>query len=203
MFEQQQNSFTRYLTHAEEKQLIRTVCGIAGDVAFRDYCWMRLLRHTGIRVGAAARLTVHDAKEALKEGRLALRAEISKRKRGYAVPLNEDARKALRGLLTVRRRQGAGEGPDTPLIVSRKHRGLSVRSFQARMQFYRARAGLPVDASPHWFRHTLAKRVIERSTARNPLGVVMAALGHSSINSTAQYTRPDREEVAQAIEEAA
>lgn len=203
MFEQQQNSFTRYLTHAEEKQLLRTVDGMSGDLAYRDACWMRLFRHTGIRVGAAARLTVNDAKEALRDERLASRAAISKGGRGYSVPLNKEGAKALRGLLAVRRRMGYAEIPDEPLIMSRKRQALSVRSFQARMQFYRARAGLPVDASPHWFRHTLAKRVIERSTARNPLGVVMAALGHSSINSTAQYTRPDREEVAQAIEEAA
>jgi site-specific recombinase XerC len=71
------------------------------------------------------------------------------------------------------------------------------------MAHWREHTGLPVEASPHWLRHTLAKRIIARSTARNPLGVVQHALGHHSLNSTGIYTAPDRDELARALEEAA
>ncbi|NBC23229.1 MAG: tyrosine-type recombinase/integrase [Gammaproteobacteria bacterium] len=110
---------------------------------------------------------------------------------------------ALRSLLKIRRDMGFAEADDAPLIVSRNHRGLSVRSFQARMRKWCQSAGLPVHATPHWFRHTLAMRLMRNSTAADPRGVVQGALGHRDINSTAVYTRPSREDVDRAMQEVA
>lgn len=199
----QRRVFERYLTPTEERALLATVGALRDVLARRDHAWMRLLRQTGLRVGALAGLTVYDAKEALREGRLASRPEISKGSHGYSVPVNKKAAAALKELLAIRREQGYAEIPDEPLILSRKHRAMSVRSFQARMQMWRRQAGLSVEASPHWFRHTLSKRILARSTAREPLRVVQAVLGHASPSSTSIYTLPDREEIAQAVEEAA
>ncbi|MCW8829971.1 MAG: tyrosine-type recombinase/integrase, partial [Gammaproteobacteria bacterium] len=53
---------------------------------------------------------------------------------------------------------------------------------------------------PHFFRHTCGQRIMERSTAVNPLQVVQAALGHSDIKNTAIYTRPTREQLAADME---
>ena len=60
---------------------------------------------------------------------------------------------------------------------------------------------LKVPVSPHWFRHTLAKRMMKHSTSRDPRGVVQSVLQHRSIDSTLVYTRPDREEVERALSE--
>lgn len=201
--QQTREQFERYLTVAEERRLMATVRGRADLQARRDAAWMQAMRHTGVRVTAFSRLQVQDAREALRTGRLELAAQHQKGRRGHAVPVNRKARAALQALLRVRREQGYAEHPDAPLVMSRNHRALSVRSYQARVRHWCREAGLDVAASPHWFRHTLAKRLLAQSTARDPLGVVQAALGHASRASTGIYTRPDREEVALAMEEAA
>jgi len=198
----QRKVFERYLTVTEERQLLRTVAKPQDLLSRRDLAWMRLLRHTGIRVGALAGLTVLDARQALKQGQLYSRPEISKGEQAYDVYLNKKARAALTDLLRIRREQGHPDNPDAPLVMSRNHRGLSIRSFEARMQIWVRAAGLDVHASPHWWRHTLCKRLLANSTARDPLGIVQAALGHRSRTSTSVYTLPDREEIAQAMEEA-
>lgn len=194
--------FERYLTTAEEQQLFGYVDKMRGPLAERDAGWMRLMRYTGLRVASVAGLTVADAKLALSNGHLVARDECAKGQRGYQVSCNTKARAALNALLRVRREMGFAPVPDQPLIVTFRGGGMSVRSFQARMAEWRKESGLPVAASPHWFRHTLAKRVIAQSTARDPLGVVQAALGHTCRQSTAIYALPDREEVAAALEEA-
>lgn len=162
---------------------------------------MRVLRQTGIRIGTLAGLTVADAKEGLRTGFLYLRPAIQKRRQGHSVHVTKKARVALKDLLKVRREMGYAENPDQALIMSRNHRPMSVRSFQARMRKWCDEAGLHVTATPHWFRHTLAKRLVAQSTAVDPLGIVQSALGHRSRNSTGVYAMPDREAVAEALEE--
>lgn len=196
----QRQVFTRYLTEAEERRLMACVGQYAAIEARRDHAWMRWLRQTGIRVAAASLFTCGDAREALRTGYQVVHGE-----KGGAttrIYLNSRARRALRDLLAVRREQGHAEHPDAPLVMSRKHRGLSVRAFQDRMQHWCRQAGLDVSASPHWWRHTLAKRLMARSTATDPRAVVQAALNHASIDSTVVYTMPDREDVERALEDA-
>ncbi len=78
---------------------------------------------------------------------------------------------------------------------------MSIRSFQERVTHWCQVARLEVMVSPHWFRHTLAKRIMKNSTAQDPRGVVQGALCQKSINSTSIYTLPDREDIEQAMEE--
>lgn len=199
--------FHRYLTEVEERRLFGAIAERAGGdthaqrLAKRDLNAFRLLRYTGIRVGALAGLSVEDARAALAAGHLVLRDAISKRGQGGQVHLTKKARAALQALLTLRRTLQPAPGADTALLVSRNRKGLSVRSLQARMAHWRAVAGLEAKASPHWWRHTLAKRLMKNSTADDPRGIVQAALGHRSITSTAVYTLPDKEQVASALEE--
>ena len=195
------NTFNRYLTQAEERTLFKHVRQFACVLARRDHAWMRLARNTGLRVGTMAGLTVLDARQALATGYLAIRSDIAKRKQAHTVHLNKAAARALRDLLSIRREMRHAESDDAPLIVSRNHRGLSVRSFQARMSKWVRGAGLPVAATPHWFRHTLAMRLMRNSTAQDPRGVVQGVLGHRRIDSTAVYTRPSREDLAFALDE--
>lgn len=193
--------FRRYFTQSEERKLFATVKRDSTIEARRDYAWMQLLRHTGIRVGTLSLLNVLDAKEALEGGDLVLRAEITKRKQGGQVFLTVKAKAALRELLKIRSKQGWPDSPDAPLIYSRNRSRMSIRSYEARTRYWCKAAGLKVRGTPHWFRHTLAKRIMQNSTATDPLGVVSSVLGHASISSTTFYTRPDREEIERAMEE--
>lgn len=201
--------FERYLKEDEERKLFATVKRQAGRdtqhqlLALRDHAWLRLLRNTGIRVGTLAGLNVADARQALASNYLQIRPEIAKRGQGGKVFCNRAALKALRTLLAVRKRQGAPEKPEQPLVLSRKHARMAVRSYQQRMQLWVRDAGLDVQASPHWLRHTLAKRVMKNSTAEDPRGIVQGALGHTNASSTWVYTMPDREDVEATLEQVA
>lgn len=70
--------FERYLTAAEERQLFGYVDQFGGPLAARDAAWMRLMRHTGLRVASVAGLTVADAKAALSTGHLVARDECAR-----------------------------------------------------------------------------------------------------------------------------
>jgi site-specific recombinase XerD len=181
----------RFLTSQEEKRLFKTVRAHGSLLAQRDFAWLLLLRSTGIRVGPLSRLTVNDAKTALTDKHLSIRAEINKGKKAYKIYLGKSAEQALRQLLKVRRDMGHPEQADGYLIMSRENKGMSVRAFQRQTKYWGDLAGL-TGFSPHWLRHTLAMRIMQTSTAHDPRGVAMATLGHANINSTAIYTQPDK-----------
>lgn len=197
----QRKVFERYLTVAEERQLFAAVAQFGSVHARRDHAWMRLLRQTGIRVGSLAVLTTADARAALKEGYLTVRA--IKRSSAGKIYLNKKSRQALQDLLKLRREMGYAEDPDGALVMGREHAGMAVRTFQQRMRHWCQVAGLSVEASPHWWRHTLGKRLMQVSTAADPRGIVQRALNHASINSSAVYTFPDRADYEAAMEEVA
>lgn len=198
----QRQVFNRYLTEAEEKRLMNHVRSIDSPFAKRDLHWMTLARQTGLRIASIAGLTVGDANEALAARQLTVRAEIAKGENGYSMPLNTAAQAALRALLRQRRELKLDTAPDAPLIWSRQTQRMTVRQLQKRMEHWVQAAQLSVKATPHWWRHTLAKRVMARSTASNPLRIVQAVLGHHSLDSTAVYTLPDREQIALDLEAA-
>jgi len=197
----QRNQFERYLTETEERQLFKAVDSQKGSIAERDAAWLRLLRHTGIRVGTLAGLTLGDAKTALRDKKLTLRPEISKNQRGHSVYLNTVAQKALRKLVNIRLTDGYPRLETSPLVLSRHGQALSIRSYQTRCTHWAKTAGINPDFSPHWLRHTLAKRLMDSSTAKDPRAIVMAVLGHSDISTTAVYTLPDRQDIENAMEE--
>lgn len=194
--------FRRYLTESEERQLLKTVGERGGILARRDHAWMEALRCTGVRIQAFSKLTVSHAQHAIRTHELVLEGAIQKRGRAHVQHVAQRGRRAFRRLLAIRGEQGYPLIPDAPLVISRNRQALSVRSYQARMQLWVGLAGLDVSASPHWFRHTLAKRVVARSTARDPAALVQGILGHTSRNSAAVYTRPDREDLVDALEAA-
>ena len=194
-------TFYRYLTQPEERQLFRTVRAVDDALAKRDLAWMQLMRATGIRVGALSRLTVADARQALAEGRLTIRGDINKRGKTHVVSLHSMGTRALTQLLRIRARQGHPADPAAPLIMSRQGgRGLSVRTYQERLRKWVLASGLGMQVTPHWFRHTLAKRMLDNSTSpAKALGIVQRVLGHSDINTTTVYTRPSREDIDRAL----
>lgn len=199
--------FRRYLTEAEEKRFFATVDRPRDIWARRDCAVFRLLRTTGARVGSACGLTVGDAKTALREPyHLHFVSSAAKGGRGYSIFATQATRRHLRALLAIRRELGLAETADAPLLVSRQTastgRGMTRRAVQQRFEYWRAEAGM-ADVSPHWMRHTLAQRVMRNSTARDPRGVVQGMLGQSSINSTAIYTKPSKEDLQAAFEEVA
>lgn len=198
-------AFDRYMTRADERKLFSYLRKFRCPWARRDLAWMTLARHTGLRVGTLIRLTEADARAAVAgadHNWLHVRAEIAKRGRAYDVPVNAAAKRALQTLLGLRRELGRNRYPDSPLIPSRQRGHVTARTLQNRMKMWCEAAGLDVTASPHWWRHTFAKRVMETSTAADPRAVAGNLLGHCDLRSTYQYTLPDREDLQRAAKEA-
>ncbi|HQS59950.1 MAG TPA: tyrosine-type recombinase/integrase [Gallionellaceae bacterium] len=193
----------KYLPEDEQRRLRNTLKQTAGPVARRDGGTIELLTHTGMRIGECLHLSVGDAVAALKTGYIFLAKETRKgradEKRDHEVLVTVPVRAALNELLALRE----GAALDEALIVSRKSGGqaMSVRAFEQRVAYWAKQAGLPDGVSPHWFRHTRAMNIMRRTTSPDPLGIVKAALGHSSIRSTEVYARQTRENVEAALRE--
>lgn len=194
--------FSRYLTRGDERKLLGHIAKHVGLYAQRDHAWIRLARQCGFRLGSLRHLTVDDAHKALASGVLEACNAHAKGHRGYSVDLNREAEKALRDALRVRRAMRLPDDGDGPLFCSRPGKAMAERTYQQRLQMWRQSAGLDVDASPHWLRHTFAKRVMDTTEHRDPQGVVQQLLGQASRNSTVVYTLPDREDLKRAVEAA-
>ncbi|MCR8922683.1 site-specific integrase [Dasania sp. GY-MA-18] len=196
--------FCTYFTVEEEKTLLRVSKALSADIfADRDHWWMLLLRHTGMRVSVLANLTVGWAKESLRVGYYSLDPEHNKRKKTQPILVTKKVAKALRELLRVNKAMSQwvdwSDTPlaDRPLILSRKHQGISVRNLQDRMAYWCRVAGFNFTGSPHWWRHTWAKRQLANCEGDQlvTLRRIKAHLQHKSIATTEVYVKPDREEM--------
>lgn len=195
----------RSLSPQEERQLLDTVARHGSREARRDHAWMRALRYTGCRVGEWSRVSVGAAKMALETRHLFIPREHRKGRRiDHTVLVTEQLARALQDLLMVRLEQ-TGEprpAPREALVLNRYGTGLVPRGYQKRMRYWCRVAGLDIEVTPHWFRHTRAMRIMERSGARDPRGMVQIALGHADIKSSGVYTQPTREDLRAALEAA-
>jgi site-specific recombinase XerC len=202
MFTQQQQQgaavFGRFLTLAEQRKLLGLLKQQASPVALRDGAVIRLLIGSGLRIGECLSISAGDAADALQSGYLFIPKEQRKGEAGdLSVFLTQSVRSALRDLLLLRE----GAAVDEALIVSRKSGGkpMTVRAFEMRVAYWAKLADLPAGVSPHWFRHTHAKNIMRESEAADPLRIAQLALGHTSRRTTEIYTRPDREEMGEAL----
>lgn len=206
---------TRYLTDAQQAQVMATLKSHAAVLARRDCAWIALLRATGLRIGEFVRMNLADAQFALETGWLYIPKENRKATGGkpaaadrparaatrqdHQVPVTKPVREALEALVAIHAEMGGPGTPEAPLVFSRKHGRMAVRSYEFRMAHWCKAAGIG-HASPHWLRHTRAMNIMRRSTSANPLRLVQAALGHASIASTGIYTAVSKEELLQGLE---
>ncbi|KFA98764.1 tyrosine-type recombinase/integrase [Vibrio sp. ER1A] len=216
------HTIDRYFTEQEEKQLFKTVKQMGGVYAKRDYYWMLLMRETAVRLGVLAGpdvkkattndlpmigLTVGDAQNSLIEGYLMYDPSNTKGQKKHPVALTKSAAHALKQLLRLHDDMSKDIDWDVPrlerpLFLSRNRQQMSRRSFQDRFEKWCVVAEVPI-GSPHWLRHTWAIRYLDRTT--NPamaLRFVQAVLNHSKLSTTSVYTKPNRESVKQALQEA-
>lgn len=187
----------RYLTPVELQQLLNAAKRINDPLAQRDYHIMATLALSGMRIGEFSLVTLGDVWEALKTHYLFIPREHRKGgKRDHKVYVTHALRLHLFALASSNHSQDAS----SPLVPGRFGGPMTVRSFQQRISYWTAEAGLPLNVTPHWFRHTRAMNIMRNSESSDPRGIAQAALGHASINSTAIYTKPAREDVEQALD---
>lgn len=157
--------------------------------AKRDMAIVVLLLHTGLRISELVGLKLSDVEMSERKGSLNV---IGKGNKQREVPLNLDARKALRQWLKVR--------PDVKseaLFIGRGSVPLSVRGVQKVVADVAKRARVE-ELRPHILRHTFATRYLEA----NPGDLVGLAtiLGHESLETLRIYTVPNRAKLASKVE---
>jgi len=134
-------------------------------------------------------LEVHD-----RSGRVRVRE--GKGRKAREVPLNSNARRALRLNLADR----PEPHPEDPVFLSeRGGKPLALRTVQATIAELGQRAHirrLPV--TPHLMRHTFALRYLKHNPGE--LFELATLLGHESLDTTALYARPTVEQLAAGVE---
>ena len=175
-------------TGLEEADLRRVMARARGR-GVRDFALVATLAGTGIRIGEAAALDVHDVAITERTGQLHVRYG----KGGIArkLPLGPETRKALAPWLLER----PGDPDRGPLWTARSsERRLSKRALYQVVKNVGRDAG--VDLHPHALRHTAARRMLDKGV---PLTDVAQLLGHKSLQTTAIYTKPTAEDLERAV----
>ena len=213
--------FLHYFTEKEEKKLFKTIKNTQGIYAERDYYWMLLMRETAVRLGVLAGpdivksqkqgipqlgFTVGDAECSLEQGYLTYFFANAKCQKRHPIALTKSSIHALKQLLKIQQDMGQNidwnvPRQDQPLFLSRNRKPMSRRNFQDRFKKWCVLAEVP-EGSPHWLRHSWAKRYLERTTTpAEAIRRVQAVLGHSNINTTSIYTQPDKQAIVDTMRE--
>jgi integrase/recombinase XerC len=186
----------RWLTRQERNALVRELeLMVQGSrtahwrlQAIRDRAVVFLMLHAGLRVGELVALEVGDIE--LGERRGEVRVRHGKGGKERTVPLNAEARRALRDWLEVRPK---AESPY--LFVGKGGERLRDSGVQRRVAEIGRRAG--VELTPHVLRHTFARMLVEAGVG---LERVAALLGHESLDTTKVYLTPSMADLQEAVE---
>ena len=154
----------------------------------RDIALVQLLAQTGLRVGELAALALGDVKIGERSGQVTVRRGKGDRYR--EVPMNTDARQALKEYLAERPETGK-----TALWVSQRGGALTPNAIWRVVTRYAQFARVAV--SPHGLRHTFCTRLLREQGADL---VAVATLAGHSVATTARYTRPSAVTLAQLTE---
>ncbi len=181
------------LKELEVHALLRLCGNSAHGLAARNYAIVQLLVHTGLRVSEVSALTLRDVVARERSGTVRVRHGKGLKER--EVPLNSSVRRAIRAYLDER----VETDDSSHLFLSERGDALSTRSIQVIVSQLGKKAKIErVSVSAHTLRHTFALNYLKQ----NPGKIVDLAnlLGHESLDTTAIYTRPSREDLARDLE---
>lgn len=181
------------LTESEVHSLLRAAGETKHGLAKRNYAIVQLMIQAGLRVSEVSELQLRDME--LKERSGSLRVQQGKGGKQREVPLNATARRAIRAYLDTRDSNKKNE----PLFLSTEGQAISVRAIQAMMNSLVRRAKIKrIKATPHSLRHTFAISYLKQNPGK--IVELSTLLGHDSLDTTAIYTRPSRDDLAEDLE---
>lgn len=157
----------------------------------RDIALLELLAATGLRVSEVAALTAGDITLGERSGWVLVRSGKGRRQR--RVPINAKARRAIIKYLEER------NPPERAASLFLTQRGLPMTTYAIwyTVKKYAAQAGVE-GVTTHSWRHTVATRLV-----RDPavdLVTAAAFLGHARLDTTARYSQPGEDDLAEAAE---
>jgi site-specific recombinase XerD len=180
------------LTDVETHALLRAAGASSHGLAARNYALVQIMLQAGLRIGEVAALTVADVSMSDRSGSVRIRQ--GKGLKARDVPLNATGRRALKQHLEQR-----GASGRTALFTSSRETAMPVRSIQAVIASLARRARLTrVPVSAHTLRHTFALGYLRDNPGK--LVELASLLGHESLDTTAVYTRPSRDDLAADLE---
>jgi site-specific recombinase XerD len=162
-------------------------------LAARNVALVQLMLQAGLRVGEVTALTHRDVQLHTRSGTVHVRD--GKGRKARDIPLNATVRRALQAYLDTLRDVSA----PTPVFLSKRGTALAVRSVQAVVTRLAVHAGIQrIPVSAHTLRHTFAVHYLQRHPGK--LRDLADLLGHESLDTTALYTKPSRDDVAADLE---
>ena len=183
------------LTDVEVHALLRAAGASSHGLAARNYAIVQLMLQAGLRVGEVASLRVADITMSDRSG--SVRVRQGKGLKARDVPLNATVRRALRQLLEER--GSPSKDKKAALFISSRNTAMPVRTIQAVIASVARRARLKrVAVSAHTLRHTFALGYLRDNPGK--LVELASLLGHESLDTTAIYTRPSRDDLAADLE---
>lgn len=180
------------LTLSEVQLLLQATGQSKHGHAKRNYALLHLMLQTGLRVNEVAELKRSDID--LNERSGVVRVRFGKGRKARDIPLNTKVRRAFQLYLS----KNTGENTDH-VFLSERQTPLSTRSIQAVITELAKRANITrIKVSPHTLRHTFAINYLKQ----NPSNIVQLAnlMGHESLDTTAIYTQPSLEDLADNLE---
>ena len=188
----------RALERKEQLGLLRAVRK-SGNL--RDLAIITMLLHTGMRVSELCNLRVSDISLSVNSNMITVREGKGTKRRN--IPLNSTVIGVLKDYLKSFDRVGqttliTGPNPEKErfLFYGQKRMPLTDRGVRYIIQKYAYIAKIK-HISPHVFRHTCAKNLID---AGQSIDRVSKILGHSNVNTTAVYTMPTERDLYMTME---
>lgn len=147
----------------------------------RDALILELMYGTGMRVSELVGLNISD----IDFGGMRIRVR-GKGKKERIVPVADMHVKMIRDYLSVYTDICSGGLKDGEAVfINKLGTRLTDRSVRRIVEKYLTEAGLPLDFSPHSFRHTYATHLLEGGA---DLRAIQTLLGHESLSTTQKYT---------------
>ena len=183
----------KYALQRAAEKILQTARGLyprRWPIHERDALLVLFLLNTGLRVGEAVRLTEADLTLTARAGSVLVRQGKGNKQR--VVPLNAEARKAVKRWLETRGEAGITAGA----LWSASGKGLTTRAVQRAVERVAHEAKLD-GVTPHVLRHTFAKALIDAGAG---LQEVADLLGHANLQTTRIYVQPSAGDLARAVE---
>ena len=181
------------LRRREVFALVHAASASPHRLAARNVALVHLMLQAGLRVGEVTALTHRDLQLHTRSGTVHVRD--GKGRKARDIPLNATIRRALYAYLDTLPDVSA----QTPVFLSKRGTALVVRSVQAMVARLAVHAGIQrMPVSAHTLRHTFAVHYLQRHPGK--LRDLADLLGHESLDTTARYTKPSRDDVAADLE---
>ena len=188
-----EGEFNRLKRWLEQQRNVATT-EAAKAQALRNWAVFGLMAWAGLREAEVCALCVGDVELGERSGAVVVRC--GKGRKGRRVPLNSEARSAIRGWLAVR--QGEGEW----LFFNQRGDPMGVNAVQEFIGQAGMRCGVG-HVTPHQLRHTFCKRVLSANYERlgdKALLTVAQMAGHARLDTTRRYVVMSDAEMLDVVE---